>query len=171
MRTLARVRAKAARLHATGRGGDDEALALVDDCLDVIETLRAECAALRQRCADLTQRAAVRDAEVRRLFDALPQAIVTTDGAGGILDANRSACQLLARSRAKLTGDLLLHFADDREHLRPIIRELAKTDTAVTTQARLRPNERAPFEARITVLRDPRGDAPQWLWLLAREQP
>ena len=168
MRELARVRAQAARLRATRGPRQDEAVTLIDDALQLLDTLRADCAALQQRCTELERRIAAREAGGRRLLDALPQAIVTTDSSGRIIDANRPACLMLARSRSKLANDLLLHFAEDRAAFSSLVREIPHAAAPLTACARFRPSERAPNEALLTELRDPRSDAAQWLWLISR---
>lgn len=169
MRELARVRAQAARLGRAPGARQNDALPLLDDALQLLDMLRADCAALQQRCTALERRVDAHETGVRRLLDALPQALVTTDDAGRIVDANRSACLLLARSRGKLAEDLLLHFVEDREGFRSLVRKLPNATGPLTVRTRLRPSEHAPFDAGLTILRDPRSDTPQWLWLISPE--
>jgi PAS domain-containing protein len=170
MRELARIRAQAARLRSDRAPVEPgAATALLEDALQLLDTMRVECGALQQRCAALDAELSRRRDGDRQLFDALPQAIVTTDGSGAILDANREAAALLSRSRAKLTGDLLLHFAEDRHGFSQIVRALTDAPGTLLLRARFRPADRAPFDAAVSVLRDPRTESPQWLWLLTRD--
>jgi PAS domain-containing protein len=168
MRALADIRARATKLR-TRAGKDDEEVALVEQALQLVEVLRTECAGLQHRCTELERQLKAGEQSGRQLFDALPDAIITTDASGIILDANQAACVALSRSRPKLTSDLLLHFVADREAFRGIVRELPRDSAAtITIQARFRPTDRAPFDAIVTVIRDPRADSPQWLWHVSR---
>jgi len=168
MRELARVRAQAARLRASATASSPPT-ALVDDALRLLDRLRANCAELEARCARLERQLTVQEEGTRQLFDVLPHGIVATDTSGVILDANRAACVLLARSRLKLASDLLLHFVEDRDAFSRVVRELPNASGLVTLRARVRPSERAPFDASVTALRDPRSDGSQWLWLMAKD--
>lgn len=165
MRELARVRAQAAKLRR--RPAADEAVELLEDVLLLVDALRIECAGLQQRCSELEADRRRSDEGMQKLLDALPGPIVTTDACGTILDANRAACLLLARSRAKLTNDLLLHFAEDREQFTSVIRELPLVESHQLPHARFRPKDRAPVDTAVTVVRDPRIESPQWLWVFA----
>jgi PAS domain-containing protein len=141
----------------------------MDDALQLLETMRLECAGLQQRCTELEERLKRRVDGASRLFDAFPQPIVTTDSVGLIVTANRAACVLLSRSRAKLTNDFLLHFTEDRDGFSAVVRELPHATGPIVLKARFRPADRAPFNASVTVLRDPCTEPPEFLWLLARE--
>jgi PAS domain-containing protein len=169
MRELARIRAEAGKLPSAKGGGEDPTVTLLDDALRLLETMRSECAALQQRCTELESRLAARVDAAHRLHDAMPQPIITTDSTGVILDANRAACAALARSRPKLVNDLLLHFVEDRVAFSGVVRELARATAPIVARARFRPPDRAPFGATVTVLRDPRVDPAEWLWLLSRD--
>jgi PAS domain-containing protein len=168
MRDLARVRSQAAKLK-TARPPNDPAMALIDDALALLDTLRVECSGLQQRCTELEARLRQRAEAERLMLDTLPQPIVATDAAGVIVDANRAACSLLARSRPRLTNDLLLHFAEDRAAFSSVVRELPHASDPIVMQARFRPSDRAPFTASVTIVRDVRRQGPEWLWVLSRE--
>src|SRR5689334_7665827 len=99
MRELARIRAEAGKLPAATGGSEDPAAVLLEDALQLLETMRTECATLQQRCNELSSRLAARVDAARQLHDAMPQPFITTDSAGVILDANRAACTAVARSR------------------------------------------------------------------------
>src|SRR5437773_1968881 len=86
MRALAIVRSRAARFReqpaSSPQGG--EAMALLNDALELADLLRIECADLQQKNVRLQQR-------LERLLNVLPYAVVATDGAGTIVEANRAA--------------------------------------------------------------------------------
>jgi PAS domain-containing protein len=168
MRELARLRAQAA--HFRGAPGiAPDAMTLIDDTLKLLDLMRIECGELQQRCADAERALAAHDEATRTLLDAIPQPIVATDAVGVIVDANAAASKALARSRAKLKNDLLLHFSEDRLAFSRALRELPHASDGLSLRVRLRPTDRAPFDATVTVRRDPRADTPRFLWLLTRE--
>lgn len=168
MRELARLRSQLTKLKTRTGSGHDETVALLEQSLDLTDRLRGEAAALEDRCAYLEDALGRRDANLHSLFDLLPTAIVTTDGAGIIVDANRAASALLGRSSAKLHNQLLLHFAEDREGFAGLVRKLPHAADPLQARMRFRPQERAPFEAEVLVTPDTRDSAGNWLWFLMR---
>jgi PAS domain-containing protein len=168
MRELARIRASMTTLRAQA-GAAAEPISVIEDALQLVDLLRVECAGLQQRCVELERGLASRDAATRQLLESLPCAIVITDSGSAILDVNRAGCTLLARSRAKLQTELLLHFSVDRVAFGNLLREAAHAIEPLTVGLRMRPTDRAPFDARVTVYRDPRAEALQFVWTLTRE--
>jgi PAS domain-containing protein len=169
MRELARLRTQASKLRTRPGVSEDQTIQLLDQSLDVTEQLRAEAAALQERCGRLEHELDQRATSVRILFDVLPIAVVTTDATGVIVEANRAASALLGRSSAKLQNHLLLHFAEDRIGFGAIVRELPIATGTLHARMRFRPQERAPFDAELTVIPDTREDAGNWLWFLERQ--
>lgn len=108
------------------------------------------------------------EADTVALIDTLTCAILVTDCAGQIMLANPAAAGLLGISQAKLRNQLLLHFTEDRAAFMSMIRGLPRDGRPLHGEARIRPRDRAPFIAAITVIADPRSDGQQWLWLLER---
>lgn len=167
MQALARVRAKAAKLRA-GAGAESEAVALLDEALELTDAMRVECAGLQQQIIDLQSRLQQRARAAEELIDRMPAALVLTDCAGLIADANPAAATLFGLGRAGLKRELLLHFAEDRSGFADLVRRLPHGDEPIRASARIRPRNRAPFDADITLLKDPRDGEDRWLWFFDR---
>jgi PAS domain S-box-containing protein len=168
MQALARLRTRAARLRSAAKPDRDGVMQALDDALELADTIRIECAALQQRNVELEMTVAGAEKESEALIDSLPSAIVVTDCAGHVMRANGAAAALLGISQARLRNELLLHFTEDRAAFTRVIRELPRSAHEVRDSARIRPRDRAPFDAAITVLRDPRSGDQRWLWVLER---
>jgi PAS domain-containing protein len=160
MRALAILRSRAARLHEeTAESPQGAAIALLDEALELADLLRIECARLEQKSVTLQQR-------LERLLNVLPHAVVATDGAGTIVEANRAAAALLARSALQLRGEPLIYLTENREDFSALIRRLSESES-LNARLRFRPYNRAPFDASITIVRDP-DDSGNRLWFLNR---
>jgi PAS domain-containing protein len=169
MQALARIRAKAARLRTSVKPEQEEALAILDEALEFADRMRAGCAAIQQRNSQLEARLRQHDAEVHELIDTLPPALICTDVAGLIVDVNRAGAALLGLSQARLKNELLLYFAEDRAGFGDFVRTLPRSSgVAARASARIRPRDRAPFVAEMTVIRDPREGDDQWIWTFER---
>jgi PAS domain S-box-containing protein len=168
MQALARLRSKAARLRAAAKAEPEVLLQALDEALALTDAIRTQSAMVQARNAELEAEAQRRDDEMRALLDALPYPIVYTDCAGQIMDVNPAAAALLGMSRTRLKNELLLHFVEDRAGFTDVIRALPRNGAALRATARVRPRDRAPFDAGVTVLRDPRASEQRWLWLLER---
>ena len=168
MQALARVRTRADRLRSAARPESAELLETLEAALDLTDALRIECANLRKRNLDLEAQAQRRGDEMAALLDDIPCAILQTDCAGQVLEANHAGAALLGLSQAKLKNELLLHFTQDRAAFTALIHDLPREGKAVHASARFRPRDRAPFLAAITVFRDPRSIDSRWLWCLER---
>lgn len=168
MQALARLRARTARLRGSARPETAELFVLLDQALDLTDALRAECAAYQKRMLEAEAEARRARDEASTLIDSLPAALVETDLAGRIVAVNRAAAALLGVSQAKLANDLLLHFTEDRGAFMHLVRELPRDTRPVWVSARLRPRDRAPFDATISVIRDPRSDEPRWMWTIEK---
>lgn len=164
MQMLARLRARAARLRERPHPDRPEA-ELLDEALALADAMRIECANVQQRCVQLEAHLQVRADESRQLIDLLPCALIATDGAGQIEDANRAATALFGVSRAKLKDVLLMHFSEDRPAFAELIRRLPREGQITRAWARIRPRDRAPFDAQIALLQDPRDGGERWLWM------
>ena len=168
MQSLARLRTKAARLRDQAIPACADVLTTLDETLELTDTMLLEAAATHKRNLELEAELNRSAGEIRALLDSLPQPVLQTDCAGQIVEANRAAAALLGVSQARLRNDLLLHFAQDRGAFTDLVRALPRDGQPVHASARFRPRDRAPFEAAITVLRDPRSGDQRWLWLLDR---
>jgi len=164
MHGLARLRGELVHLQQKAVPAAAAALELAEAALQLTETVRAECAALHQRCTELERAMEDAHAVTRTILDSAPVALITTDVAGRIVDTNRAAAALLGRSAPKLRDELLLHFFEDRAGFSATLGSLAESVQPVNATFRLRPRERAPFDARILVVPDPRGGEARWLW-------
>jgi PAS domain-containing protein len=172
MQALARVRARAARLR--GRPLAEIAETAVDalnEALELTDSLREECARLQRRCTELEQRAREQQAASIALLDRLPSALVSTDRAGMIVHANRSAAKLLGRSAPHLRDTLLLHFFEDREAFSSLLQRLPEQREVFARPMRFRPRERAAIDTLVTVIEDPRGSETSWVWCIERTPP
>ena len=145
-----------------------DALEVADEAFQLIDTLRAELSASEKRSVTLQAEMGAHARQAQALLQVVPTPIVVTDPQGRIEDANRAAAEFLGRSTARLKEELLLHFFDDREAFARLLRGLASTPSSERTTLKLRPRERAPFQADITLVRDPRQGATRWLWFLGR---
>jgi PAS domain-containing protein len=167
MHVLARLRGQLARLRAHPAKHDATALDLADEALQLIDTLRIESAELHRRCATLEQQLESADAQAHSLMNAVPVAMITTDGRGTITSTNAAAVGLLGRSGPRLRDELLLYFFDDRAGFSDVLRSLPQGTAPLHVTLRLRPRERAPFDAALTVVRDPRDEDGRWLWFVS----
>lgn len=168
MHALAHLRGRLVRLKETARPAAEDALALADESLQVVDTLRAECAALEKRCFTLETQIEAHDRDTHAILDVAPVAIVITDHGGRILHANSAATALLGRSAPRLKEELLLHFFDDRAAFTDVLRSAMSANAPIRTSLQLRPRERAPFEAEITLAPDPREGDARCVWFLGR---
>ena len=168
MQALARVRTQAARLRERADTVCPDLMSLLDGALELTDAMRVECAQLQQRCVQLEADLARHDEESRDLLDSLPSALIRTDRAGLIVEANRAAAALLGLSQAKLKSELLLHFTEDRAAFNDLVRQLPYDRQPVLASARIRPRDRAPFAVQITLMRDPRAGDDRWLWQIDR---
>jgi PAS domain S-box-containing protein len=143
-------------------------LDLADEALQLIDTMRAELSALDQRRLSLQAEIGHHERESQAILQVIPIPIVSTDAQGRIVHANRAAAELLGRSAPRLKDELLLHFFDDRTAFTELLQALAPAGGAERTVLKLRPRERAPFDAEITIVPDPRQGEESWLWFLGR---
>jgi PAS domain S-box-containing protein len=168
MQALARVRTNAARLRDRAQSVCPDLLTLLDEAMQLTDTMRIECGELRERRMRLEAELEKYSEESRELIDRLPCALICTDRAGHIVEANRAAAALLGLSQAKLKEELLLHFTEDRAAFTDLVQRLPYDRHPVHASARIRPRDRAPFAAEITLVRDPRMGDDRWLWQLER---
>jgi len=168
MNTLARLRGQMVRMRATASTTASDALDLAEDALQLVDTMRAELSALEKQRAGLQTEIGLHEHETRALLEVLPLAVVSTDRQGRIMDANRAASELLGRSVPRLKEELLLHFFDDRAGFSELLQRLGPAGDAERRVLKLRPRERAPFDADVTVVPDPRHSEASWLWFLGR---
>ena len=168
MQTLARLRARAVRLRGRPCPDSRDALEVLDDALELTDTIRDDCARLQQRCTELERRVRDQESAFTALLERLPLALVSTDGSGRIVHANRAAAKLLGRSAPHLPETLLLHFFEDREAFSLLLERMRSAPDPIEIAMRLRPRERAPFDALVTVTEDPRCLEPRWVWSIER---
>ena len=167
MQALAHLRAKAAKLRRGG-GADSDELTLLDEALQLTDAMRVECAALQQQIVDLQSRLDMQENEAQQLIDRAPAALVLTDSAGIIADANRAAVTMFGLGKQGLKHELLMHFAEDRSGFAELVRRLPHGAEPIRANARIRPRNRAPFDADIILLKDPRHGDDRWLWFFDR---
>ena len=97
---------------------EDQARAALQEMVSAVEELRVADEELLVQAEHLAASAEMIDAERARyaeLFDSAPDAYVETDELGKILEANRSAEQLLGLPVRQLMGKLLVSFIDPDE--------------------------------------------------------
>jgi len=168
MQALAHLRARVVRLRARPCPDSRDALEVLDDALELTDTIRDDCARLQQRCTELERRVRDQESAFTALLERLPLALVSTDGSGRIVHANRAAAKLLGRSAPHLPETLLLHFFEDREAFSLLLERMRSAPDPIEIAMRLRPRERAPFDALVTVTEDPRCLEPRWVWSIER---
>ena len=168
MHALAKLRAQMVRMRASASTSAADALDLADEAVQFIDTLRGEVSTLEKRCESLRAEIGFHEREAQAILQVMPLAVVVTDPQGHIVDANRSAAELLGRSTARLKEELLLHFFDDRAAFSRLLQDLRAADDMARTTLRMRPRERAPFDADITIVRDPRQGEVRWFWCVSR---
>ncbi|HEY1690861.1 MAG TPA: PAS domain-containing protein [Polyangiaceae bacterium] len=150
-----------------GDGADGHAARQAADELGLgIEELRAQRDALIEAQGNLERERA----KYLDLFLHAPDAYVTTDARGLILDANEPAASLLALPRAGLAGKLLIGFVarGDTRHFRERLRDVeAETGTGVF-EVRLRPRGRSPLRVALSVssVRGARQERIAFRWTL-----
>jgi hypothetical protein len=67
-----------------------------------------------------------------------------------------------------LRETLLLHFFEDREAFSLLVQRMRSARDPIEIAMRLRPRERAPFDALVTVTEDPRCMEPRWVWCIEK---
>jgi PAS domain-containing protein len=169
MHALARLRGQVVRMRENTALRAADALDVADAALALVDDLRQEGAAMRRRCTELEGELAAHRQDTETLLNLAPVAMITTDSAGTILSANRGASLLLGRSIPRLRHDLLMHFFEDRAAFADLIRTL-DDDAQLPRQLglRMRPHERAPFDAELRLARDPRAGVRCCLWFISR---
>jgi PAS domain S-box-containing protein len=169
MLALARLRTQAARMRASSATvRAEDALDIADAALGLLDQLREASGALQHHAAGLERQLRTHDRETRALLDLAPVPLITTDVGGTIVDVNAAAAKALGRSAPRLRGELLLHFFDDRAAFSELVRGLTGAVTPQGGVMRVRPRERAPFEAKVVLAEDPRAGEPRWLWFLEK---
>jgi PAS domain S-box-containing protein len=168
MQSLARLRARAARLRGRPPGDVADALEVLDEALELTDAIRDDCSRLQQRCGALEQRIRDQEEASSALLERLPLAVIATDASGTIVGANRAAAKLLGRSAAHLRDSLLLHFFEDRPAFSALLQRLPAEREGIELPFRFRPRERAAFDVLVTVIEDPRVNEPRWVWCIER---
>ncbi len=114
-----------------------------------IEELRAQNDTLLEACSRLERETA----KYRDLYDGAPDALVTTDARGVIVDANPTTATLLAFSHDLLPGKLLIAFVARRDTMafRGGLRAIVEGPGHGTISVRLRPRGGAPFLAHLAL--------------------
>jgi PAS domain S-box-containing protein len=88
-----------------------------------------------------------------QLFDSAPEAYLVTGAQSDILEANKSAAELLNISQRFLTGKVLSVFvSDERARFALQTAHLAQAGGSADWMLRLRPRERAPIEVAARVV-------------------
>jgi PAS domain-containing protein len=166
MQRLARVRARGSRLRESA--ASSPALDLVDEMLELTDALRAECATLQQQCSALRKQLAEREAAENAVLDRIPVPLISTDAGGTIQEVNRAAAALLGRSAPRLRNELLLHYCLDREACSQLLRSLPQGEEPRQVTLSIKPWDRKPFEAQVTIAAEARPGRRGWLWFVAR---
>jgi signal transduction histidine kinase len=114
-----------------------------------IEELRAQNEALFEACWRLESEIA----KYRDLYDGAPEALVTTDERGAILDANLATATLLDFPHALLPGKLLIAFVarGDTVGFRNRLREIVDGPRYGAFSCRIRPRGGSPVLAHFAV--------------------
>jgi PAS domain S-box-containing protein len=114
-----------------------------------IEELRAQNDTLFEACARLEQEIA----KYRDLYDGAPDALVTTDERGTILDANVATAALLDFPHEMLAGKLLIAFVarGDTFAFRSHLRQIVEGPRHGTFSTRIRPRGSRPVLAHFAV--------------------
>jgi PAS domain-containing protein len=164
-RELAQLRSRAAKLQSN-RSALHPSVA--SDTLDEALTL---CASLLQELAGAHLMTSRLREDVRRLgehwdylFDHMAVGCIATDLQGRVLNANRSAAQLLNVSQRHLKDRILLHFVEDRGELGALLRTMTYDANRHEASLTVRPRERAPFPADAVVIPETPDDLSSWLW-------
>jgi PAS domain S-box-containing protein len=114
-----------------------------------IEELRAQNETLSEACARLEREMA----KYRDLYDSAPEALVTTDARGVVIDANPAAARLLGLPRETLPGKLLIGFVarKDTGPFRDHLRAIAQSTGYGAFSVQIRPRGCSPVVAQLTV--------------------
>lgn len=114
-----------------------------------VEELRAQNETLQEACSRLERETA----KYRHLYDSAPDAFVTTDDRGIILDANPAMAKLLGFRHDLLAGKLLIAFVARRDTVafRAHLRSIASGSGHGTFSVRMRPRGGSPFVAHLAV--------------------
>ena len=168
-RELANLHNRALKLKLEHSSTPGTVRELLDDALATCTTLLQELAGAHMM---IDQATAARHQEAARwdhLFGEMLVPCVLTDGQGCILDANRSASQLLNLSCRALKERLLLHFVPDREGFQAMLRTVRMERSPQRARLVVRPRERAPVRAHVMVCPEGPGESQAWLWFFAPE--
>ena len=159
--TIAQLRHRAAK--ARRASANAEAFEIVDEALTLCDSIVRELAGTGMAFDEYKLKLDAQSALTAQLFDEMPIACVETDPSGVIRGANREAGRLFNTSGKHLAARLLLHFSEDREHFGRFLRTLSG-DCASRDSLVIRPRERAPLHADVTVIPRVAGDPSVWLW-------
>jgi PAS domain-containing protein len=168
MRELANLRSDAAKLWKRVGDASPEGHDLVERALDLLERLRAEAAGLQNKCVQLERALQECRDGSRHFFDSAPIAALITDAHGIVREANPMAASLLGRSIGRLRDELLLHYAEDRDGFSEVVKGLREARLPAEHRVRMRPRERAPFEAAITIALDGHRAEQHYVWFIER---
>lgn len=114
-----------------------------------LEELRAQNEALFEACARLEREMA----KYRDLYDGAPDALVTTDGRGVIVDANPATGKLFGLPSEMLPGKLLIGFVarKDTGPFRNCLRGIVESTGHGSFSVQIRPRGGTPRVAHLTV--------------------
>ena len=158
------VRALASTLGDGGRPADAQLRVLRDKLPSLLDTLVEEVRSFEHRI-DLLQKM-LDEQIVRRddLMRTVPVACVLTDAQGQITNANREATLLLNRSVRSLVTRPLERYVLDRTDIERATARLEDLTGRLHLKVVVKPREKPPVPASVTIQRVADGPTPVWRW-------
>lgn len=138
--------------------------------LEELQTSEDELRAQNQELVNTRQAVEAERQRYQELFEFAPDGYLVTDANGKIQEANRAALVMLNVSQEFLVGKPLSVFIDhpDRDRFDRELDRLQQLETLQDWEIRLRPYQRSPFDAAITVssVHNSEGRVGNLRWLL-----
>lgn len=131
----------------------DEALEELSAALEELEVAAEEIHAQNEALAAAQLQIDLEAARFRDLFDLAPDGYVVTDTSGVVVEANRSATELLGAPEPALVGKPLVIFADSADRLALLggMRVGVEGGAVIDVDVRFAPRGAAPFPASVRI--------------------
>lgn len=166
---MGQLRTHAQRLNRRSGGVPAASDAVVNEALELCNSLLVELAGAEEEARKLRQALQHDRQDATGLFERLPIATVSTDAGGLITAANRHAALLLNVSARHLAGKPLLHFTQDRVAFLALLQSLPQDGGAARGTISIRPRERRTMTVDLAVVPRTSMNASEWLWFLTPE--
>ena len=165
-RELAGLRARARKGGLRIAGHESPLTELTDEALSACDSLLQQLAALQLERDRLRRELQAESKAWEHLFNVIPTPSALTDDSGLILSVNRAAGLFLNIGPERLKGRMLLIFAEDRAAFAALVHRLPVEKGSLRLTVTMRPRERKPVKATLSVMRAAPENSAVWLWFM-----